>query len=82
MLNYCILLDFRLAKECPRCEEDVMKDPIEGNSISNEDKKTFICFNCGLNENRILFFIAKERKDKIPKLQVELSKKFREKLGL
>lgn len=82
MLNYCLLLDSRLVKECPRCGEDVMKEPIEKNSITNEDKKTFICFNCGLTENRIIFFKAKNRKNMIPKIQVELSKKFREKLGI
>lgn len=71
-----------MGKECPRCDMHTMKDPIGLNSISNEDKKTYICSNCGINESRIGFFNARDEGDKIPKDQIELSKKFRSKLGL
>jgi len=68
--------------ECPRCGFNNMKSPIEKNAISNEDKKTFICSSCGINENRMLWMITKNMHKKIPRLQKELQKKFREKLGL
>jgi len=59
-----------------------MKTPITKNAITNEDEKTFICNDCGINETRMGFFIAKERRDKIPVEQFDLSKKFRKELGL
>lgn len=66
--------------ECPRCGMHTMKDPIGKNAISNEDNKTYICSNCGINENRIAFFRAKGNEDNIDAHELELSKKFKEKL--
>ena len=59
-----------------------MKAPIEQNAITVEDEKTYICSDCGINETRIGFFTVRNRRDQIPKSQLELSKKFREKLKL
>lgn len=70
--------NFRMGKECPRCGEDNMKSPIGNNSISNVDDKTFICSSCGINETRIAFFRAKNQLDRIPKDQLEMSKKFKD----
>lgn len=67
---------------CPRCSMDTMKDPIELNSLSNEDEKTFICSSCGINETRIGFFKAKNLMEKIPLEQLDLQKKFRERLKI
>lgn len=72
----------KMGKECPRCGKIKLKEPIETNSISEEDKKTYICSDCGVNESRILFFLAKSMDEKIPADQKEISKKFRERLGL
>lgn len=71
-----------MGKECPRCGKETMKEPIEHNAITNEDKKTHICSGCGIYENKMLWLITKNMHDKIPKFQKELQKKFREKLGL
>ena len=71
-----------MGKQCPRCGKIRLKEPIATNSISEEDKKTYICSDCGINETRILFFLAKSLDEKIPADQKELSKKFRESLGL
>ena len=71
-----------MGKECPRCGRIRLEEPIETNSISTEDKKTYICSDCGINETRILFFLAKSLDEKIPADQRELSKKFRERLGI
>lgn len=69
-----------MGKECPRCGEATMKDPVEKNSISVEDEKTYICSNCGINETRINFFKAKGKE--VDAEQLELTRKFREKLGI
>jgi len=71
-----------MGKECPRCGNEVLKNPIELNSISEEDGKTYICSDCGLNETRMNWFKAKNLIENIPKKQFELQKKFRERLGL
>ena len=71
-----------MGKECPRCGKDTMKDPVESNSLSNEDEKTYICSDCGISETRINWFIAKSLPDNIPLDQLEIQKKFRERLGL
>jgi len=71
-----------MGKECPRCGKQVMKEPIELNAITNEDKKTYICSGCGIYENKILWMISKNMHNKIPKFQKELQKKFRRSLGL
>jgi len=71
-----------MGKECPRCGKIRLKEPIETNSISEEDKKTYICSDCGINETRILFYLAKSLDEKIPAEQKEMSKRFRERLGL
>jgi len=71
-----------MGNECPRCLNDEMKNPIELNSISNEDEKTYICSDCGINETRLLFYLAKDLMDKIPKEQLDLRRKFRERIGL
>ncbi len=71
-----------MGKECPRCGKEVLKNPIELNSISEEDGKTYICSDCGLNETRMNWFKAKNLLDNIPKKQLELRKKFRERLEL
>lgn len=67
---------------CPRCEEKDLLEPIERNSVSNEDKKTWICNTCGRMENVILFFKAKGLRKNIPEREFELEKKFKEKLGI
>lgn len=69
-----------MGKECPRCGMHIMKEPIEKNSISVEDEKTYICSNCGINETRMNFFKAKGKE--VDKDQLEMTKKFREKLGI
>lgn len=71
-----------MGNECPRCGKDNMKDPIQLNSISNEDEKTFICSDCGINETRLAWFRAKNLVEKIPDEQLELQNKFRKRLGL
>jgi len=71
-----------MGKECPRCGRIRLKEPLETNSISIEDKKTYICSDCGISETRIAFFLAKSLDEKIPSDQKELTKKFRERLGL
>ena len=67
---------------CPRCNISILKDPIGLNALSQEDGKTYICSNCGINESRMKWFKAKSIRDKIPKEQIEMTEKFREKLGL
>lgn len=71
-----------MGKECPRCGESKMKSPITKNSISNEDEKTFICLDCGINETRMAFFLAKKLYNKIPKEQYDIRNKFRKELGI
>lgn len=71
-----------MGNECPRCGEATLKDPIVLNSISIEDEKTYICSSCGINESRINFFKYKNQTKKIPKSQLEMSRKFREKLKI
>lgn len=71
-----------MGKECPRCGMHTLKDPIEHNSISVEDEKTYICSNCGTNEIRMNFFKAKGKIDEVDKNELELTKKFRERLGI
>ena len=71
-----------MGNECPRCGENKLKEPLETNSISNEDQKTYICSDCGITETRIAFYLAKSLDEKIPADQREISKKFRERLGL
>ncbi len=71
-----------MGNECPRCGKETMKDPTEANSLSNEDEKTYICSDCGINETRMNWFIAKSLPENIPEDQLEMQKKFRERLGL
>jgi len=70
----------RMGNECPRCGMDIMRDPIQLNSISIEDEKTYICSDCGISETRIMWFKAKNLEDKIPQEQLDLQKKFSDKL--
>ena len=67
---------------CPRCNENILKNPIGHNAISLEDGKTHICSACGVNESRIQWFKTKGLRKDIPKEQIEMTKKFRIKLGL
>lgn len=67
---------------CPRCNENLLKNPIGHNAISQEDGKTFICGSCGINESRMKFFKAKNVDDRIPKEQIDMTKNFRMTLGL
>ncbi len=67
---------------CPRCKETELYEPIERNAVSNADKKTWICVTCGRMENVMLFFMAKGLRNKIPKKEFEIEKKFKEKLGI
>lgn len=71
-----------MGSECPRCGQKTMKAPIEQNAITVEDKKTYICSKCGHSENKIILYKAKNKLIRIEESELELSKKFREKLGL
>ena len=71
-----------MGNECPRCGMDIMRDPIQLNSISIEDEKTYICSDCGISETRIQWFKTKNKHNEIPQEQLDLQKKFREKLGI
>ncbi len=66
---------------CPRCNENDLQKPIERNSISDVDGKTWICISCGRMEGVIKFFRAKGIKENIPERELHLEQKFKEKLG-
>jgi DNA-directed RNA polymerase subunit M/transcription elongation factor TFIIS len=67
---------------CPRCNENLLKSQIGHNAISQEDGMTFICSSCGVNESRMKWFKAKRISGRIPKEQLQMTEKFRNKLGL
>ncbi len=69
-------------QECPRCMTNELKFPIEKNAISSHDEKTWICGDCGIEESRINYFIAKDRKDQIPFQAIAKEKYFCKKLGV
>lgn len=37
-------------KTCPRCNINILKEPIHKNALSRKDNETYICDSCGMAE--------------------------------
>jgi len=66
---------------CPRCNNQKMEEPIETNSVTKIDGKTWICNTCGKLEVLIEFYKSKGVTGKISDKELELEKKFKERIG-
>jgi len=67
---------------CPRCFKNILDQKKGKNPISKRDEKTEICGWCGNSEALVDFLVSREEKHKIRDDEIEMEKKFCEKIGV
>jgi len=67
---------------CPRCFKNELEQGFEKNQISKRDEKTKICGWCGNSESLVDFLVSRGERHKIRDDEVEMEKKFCEKVGV
>ncbi len=66
---------------CPRCFKNILDVKLH-NAVSRRDGKTEICGWCGNSEALVDFLVSRDEKHKIRDDEVEMEKKFCEKVGV
>ena len=61
---------------CPRCNDQVLADPILHNALSRRDNKTYICSACGEREALCDFF----KYNSIPVSEISVEQGFHKKI--